>query len=46
MQFNFAYGGDSTVRNDVDRTAMSFAPDTLRQPTFFRGKLRKGLAFR
>src|SRR3954451_1560739 len=46
MLFNFAYGGDSTVRNDVDRTAMSFAPDTLRRPTFFRGKRRQGLAFR
>ena len=46
MQFDFAYGGDSTVSNGVDRTAMSFAPDTLREPTFFRGNLRKPLAFR
>ena len=46
MEFDFAYGGDSTVSNRLDRTALSFAPDLLRQPTFFRGKLRKGLAFR
>src|SRR3954451_2837800 len=46
MQFNFAYGGDSTVSNGVDRTALSFAPDLLRPPNFFRGKLRDGLAFR
>jgi len=46
VQFDFSYGGDSTVKNGVDRTAMSFSPDTLRQPTFFRGKLRKALAFR
>src|SRR5438270_13594446 len=46
MLFDFAFGGDSTVSNGVDRTAMSFAPDTLRQPTYFRGELRKGLAFR
>jgi hypothetical protein len=46
MQFDFAYGGDSTVSNGVDRTAMSFAPDTLRQPTYFRGNLRQPLAFR
>ena len=46
MQFDFAYGGDSTVSNGIDRTAMSFAPDTLREPTFFRGNLRKPLAFR
>ena len=46
MQFDYAYHGDSTVSNGVDRTAMSFAPDTLRQPAFFRGKLRQPLAFR
>jgi hypothetical protein len=46
MQFDYAYHGDSTVSNGIDRTAMSFAPDTLRQPTFFRGKLRQPLAFR
>ncbi|HEX8202274.1 MAG TPA: SWIM zinc finger family protein [Isosphaeraceae bacterium] len=46
MLFDFAYGGDSTVRNDARGTAMSFAPDIHREPTFFRGKLRKGLAFR
>jgi hypothetical protein len=46
MEFSYAYGGDSTVSNGVRRTAMSFSPDTLRRPTFFRGNLRKALAFR
>jgi hypothetical protein len=46
MLFNFAFRGESTVRNAVGSTALSFAPDALRPPTFFRGRLRQGLAFR
>jgi len=37
---------DSLVDNTATGTRMSLAPDTLRQPTFFTGSLRKGLAFR
>jgi len=46
MLFNYKYGGSSTVQNSSKQTNMSFAPDTLRQPTFFRGTLGKGIAFR
>jgi hypothetical protein len=46
MEFNYAYGSDSSVRNSASGTKMSFAPDTLRQPTFFSGELRQGVAFR
>lgn len=46
MRFDYSYSGDSTVRTDASGTAMSFAPDLNREPTFFRGKLRNGLPFR
>jgi hypothetical protein len=46
MEFNYAYQGDSNVSNSSSGTRMSFAPDTLRQPTFFSGELRQSIAFR
>jgi hypothetical protein len=46
MEFNYAYQGDSNVASNASSTKVSFAPDTLRQPTFFSGELRKSLAFR
>ncbi|MCA8996153.1 MAG: hypothetical protein KDA80_04190 [Planctomycetaceae bacterium] len=46
MEFNYSYQRDSLVNNKSTRTQMSFSPDTLRQPTFFRGNLRQHLAFR
>jgi hypothetical protein len=46
MEFNYSYQGDSSVSNSAGGTSMSFAPDTLREPTFFRGELRKSVAFR
>ena len=46
MEFSYAYRGSSQVADHPYRTAMSFAPDTLRQPTYFRGELRRSLAFR
>jgi hypothetical protein len=46
MEFNYAYKGDSNVASGASRTSVSFAPDTLRQPTFFSGELRKSVAFR
>ena len=46
MEFNYSYKGDSNVSNSATGTRMSFAPDTLRQPTFFSGELRKSVAFR
>lgn len=46
MEFHHRYSGSSDTRNDADATAMKFEPDTLRQPTYFRGRLAKQLEFR
>lgn len=46
MQFEYAYKGSSSVQGGADSTAMSFSPDTKREPTFFRGDLRGGVPFR
>lgn len=46
MLFNYRYYGESMVDSSPFQTSMSFAPDTLRQPTFFSGKLKRTLAFR
>lgn len=46
MQFNYKYGGVTNVNSNAKAVDMSFAPDTLRQPTFFVGKLHKKIAFR
>jgi len=46
MEFSYNYSGDSSVRNTAEQTAMSFAPDTLREPTYFRGELSRKIPFR
>lgn len=46
MQFDYAYRGNSGVDNQANRTALSFAPDLKREPTFFVAELRKNIAFR
>jgi len=46
MEFAYAYAADSAVENGANRTEMSFAPDTLREPTFFRGELARPIEFR
>ena len=46
MQFNYKYGGASKVENGVSSTGVSFAPDVLREPTFFVGTLDKKIPFR
>ena len=46
MLFNHKYSGSSKVQNSKGSTNMSFAPDTLRTPTFFRGTLSKNISFR
>ncbi len=46
MLFNYKYGGSSSITSNANSVGMSFAPDTLREPTFFVGKLHKKLAFR
>jgi hypothetical protein len=46
MLFQYRYGGSTTVSSNVTTTTLSFAPDTLREPTFFVGKLHRKIAFR
>jgi hypothetical protein len=46
MEFQYAFKGSSTVANRADGTDLSFSPDTKREPTYFSGELRKGIAFR
>nr|HEX4312483.1 hypothetical protein [Kofleriaceae bacterium] len=46
MEFDYSFKRSSEVANRPGETAMSFSPDTKRPPTFFRGELRKGIAFR
>ena len=46
MLFDYKYNGSTSVNNSANGTAMNFVPDTLREPTFFVGKLNKKIAFR
>jgi hypothetical protein len=46
MQFNYRYYGASRVAGSAGDTAMHFAPDTLRDPTYFTGKLDRHIRFR
>mgnify|MGYP006183384275 FL=1 len=46
MLFNYKYGGHTQISSTSRSTSMSFAPDTLREPTYFVGKLQQKLAFR
>ena len=46
MQFEYAFRRNSQVANRPGSTELSFSPDTKREPTFFSGELRKGIAFR
>lgn len=46
MKFNFKYNGGSRVENGISSTGVSFAPDVLREPTYFVGSLDKKIPFR
>jgi len=46
MLFDYKYSGSTIVNNTSTSTGMSFSPDTLREPTFFVGKLNQKIAFR
>ena len=46
MEFDYSFARSSAVANRPGSTDLSFSPDTKRQPTFFSGELRKGVAFR
>ncbi|ACL58061.1 hypothetical protein [Methylobacterium nodulans] len=46
MNFVHRYFGASSASSDAQATALGFAPDLLREPTFFVGKIRRHLPFR
>jgi len=46
MNFVHRFLGESRAQTSVSGVALGFAPDTLRAPTFFTGKVAKSLAFR
>ncbi|MFD1333397.1 SWIM zinc finger family protein [Methylopila musalis] len=46
MNFVHRYFGASSASSDALSTALGFAPDLLREPTFFVGKVRRHLPFR
>ena len=46
MLFDYKYSQSSSINNSSTSTEMSFAPDLLREPTFFVGKLNNKIAFR
>jgi hypothetical protein len=46
VEFEYRYFGQSSVQSGAGATSMSFAPDTLREPTWFRGALDQRLPFR
>ncbi|AHM62899.1 hypothetical protein D770_23270 [Flammeovirgaceae bacterium 311] len=46
MIFNYRYGGETKVNSSSSAVGVSFAPDTLREPTYFIGKLNRHLSFR
>ncbi|WP_448953642.1 SWIM zinc finger family protein [Labrys neptuniae] len=46
MNFVYRFLGESRASTDAATANFGFAPDTLRQPTFFTGKIARHLAFR
>ncbi len=46
MLFNYKFHGNTSVASNAGSVDMSFAPDTLRQPTYFSGVLAKNINFR
>ncbi len=46
MLFEHRYAGSSLVRQDANSSGLAFVPDTLREPTYFRGSIAKQVEFR
>lgn len=46
MLFNYKYSGSSSVSSSGNSVGMVFAPDVLREPTYFIGELANKLPFR
>lgn len=46
MEFNHRYVGQSAVSHGANASELSFAPDTLREPTYFTGQISNHVPFR
>ena len=46
MQFEYRYFGLSRVDSSASSQGLSFAPDTSREPTWFKGRIANEIAFR
>ena len=46
MNFVHRYLGESRAVTEGGATRLGFAPDTLREPTFFTGRVSRHLPFR
>ncbi|WP_207534429.1 SWIM zinc finger family protein [Desertivirga arenae] len=46
MEFNYKFKGESSIQSSAGKVDMSFAPDLLREPTYFSGLLNSKVPFR
>ncbi len=46
MEFTYRYANPSKVSNDSENSRITFEPDTLRPPTYFKAELSQTLPFR
>ncbi|MDE1463733.1 SWIM zinc finger family protein [Spartinivicinus poritis] len=46
MEFNYRFLGSSAISHSANQSELSFAPDTLREPTYFVAELAQHLPFR
>lgn len=46
MRFDYKYYGNSAVSSNTNQTDMRFAPDALREPTYFVAELAQHIPFR
>jgi hypothetical protein len=46
MHFDYKFSGNSEVKSNSSSVAMEFAPDVLRDPTYFIGELNQKIPFR
>lgn len=46
MLFDYKYHGHSSVASSANQAEMNFAPDTLREPTYFVAELAQHIGFR
>jgi hypothetical protein len=46
MEFNYKFKGESSVQSSAGAVELSFAPDLLREPTYFSGHLNSKIPFR